>query len=242
MWADERLLHRYREGDAAVDAHLDDYAFLTWGLIELYETTFDTRWLEAALGLTDEVLGRFWDEEDGGFFLTASDGEKLIVRPKEVSDGAMPSGNSVQLMNLLRLARMTGRTELEEHADALSRWAGRQARSRPTGFTALLSGTQCALGSFREIVIAGDAEADDTQALIDTVRAVYDPFSVVLHRPAGEDPPISDLAPFTAAQEPADDGGALAYVCQNFQCEAPTPDPAHLREQLSDETEAPSTA
>jgi uncharacterized protein YyaL (SSP411 family) len=91
-------------------------------------------------------------------------------------------------------------------------------------------------------VIAGDAEADDTQALIDTVRAVYDPFSVVLHRPEGEDPPISDLAPFTAAQGPADDGGALAYVCQNFQCEAPTPDPAHLRKQLSDEPEAPSTA
>ena len=242
MRVDGRLLHRYREGEAAVDAHLDDYAFLTWGLIELYETTFDPEWLEAALELTDEALDRFWDEEDGGFFLTASDGEELIVRPKEASDGAMPAGNSVQLSNLLRLARMTGRTEWAERAEALSTWAGRQARSRPTGFTALLAGTQFALGGSREIVVAGDAEADDTQALLDTVRSVYDPFSVVLHRPAGEQPPIADLAPFTAAQMPAGDGTAQAYVCRDFQCEAPTTDPAELREQLSGEAEAPSAA
>ena len=242
MRTDGRLLHRYREGEAAVDAHLDDYAFLTWGLIELYETTFDPQWLKAALELTDEALERFWDEEDGGFFLTASDGEELIVRPKEASDGAMPSGNSVQLSNLLRLARMTGRTEWAERAEALSTWAGRQARSRPTGFTALLAGTQFALGGSREIVVAGDAEADDTQALLDTVRSVYDPFSVVLHRPAGEQPPIADLAPFTAAQTPAGDGTAQAYVCRDFQCEAPTTDPAELRDQLSGEAEAPSAA
>jgi uncharacterized protein YyaL (SSP411 family) len=242
MRTDGRLLHRYREGEAAVDAHLDDYAFLTWGLIELYETTFDPQWLKAALELTDEALERFWDEEDGGFFLTASDGEELIVRPKEASDGAMPSGNSVQLSNLLRLARMTGRTEWAERAEALSTWAGRQARSRPTGFTALLAGTQFALGGSREIVVAGDAEADDTQALLDTVRSVYDPFSVVLHRPAGEQPPIADLAPFTAAQTPAGDGTAQAYVCRDFQCEAPTTDPAELRDQLSGEAEGASAA
>ena len=242
MWGGERLLHRYREGDAAVDAHLDDYAFLTWGLIELYETTFDHRWLEAALDLTDEVLERFWDAENGGFYLTASDGEELIVRPKEVSDGAMPSGNSVQLMNLLRLARMTGRTELEERADDLSRWAGRQARSRPTGFTALLAGTQFALGDSREIVIAGDAEADDTQALIEVVRSVYDPFSVVLHRPGGDAPPIAALAPFTAAQGPADDGAAQAFVCQNFQCKTPTQAADRLRDQLSEATEIASAS
>jgi hypothetical protein len=242
MCQDGRLLHRYREGEAAVDAHLDDYAFLTWGLIELYETTFAPRWLEAALTLTEEALARFWDEEEGGFFLTASDGEELIVRPKEVSDGAMPSGNSVFLSNLLRLARMTGRTELAERADALSRWAGRQARSRPTGFTALLAGTQFALGGSREVVIAGDAAADDTQALLGVVREAYDPFSVVLHRPPGDAPAIAELAPFTAEQTPAADGGAQAYVCQDFQCDAPTADPDQLRDQLSGEAEAPSAA
>jgi len=106
-----RLLHRYRDGDAAIRAHLDDYAFLTWGLIELYETTFHARWLDEALALLDESLDHFWDGDEGGFFLTADDGEELIVRPKEISDGAKPSGNSVQLANLLRLARLTCRTE-----------------------------------------------------------------------------------------------------------------------------------
>ena len=242
MWGDGRLLHRYRDGEAAIAAHLDDYAFLTWGLIELYETTFKPRWLEAALELTDEVLDRFWDGEEGGFFLTGSDGEDLIVRPKEVSDGAMPSGNSVQLSNLLRLARMTGRTELAERADALSRWTGRQARSRPTGFTALLAGMQFALSRSREVVVAGDAAADDTKALIDAVRSVYDPFSVVLHRSPGDAPAIAELAPFTTEQTPAADGGALAYVCRDFQCEAPTADPTQLRTQLSGEADAPSSA
>ncbi|PSQ95810.1 MAG: thioredoxin domain-containing protein [Bacteroidetes bacterium SW_9_63_38] len=240
MWGDGWLLHRYRDGEAAIAAHLDDYAFLTWGLIELYETTFEPRWLEAALDLTDEALDRFWDDEDGGFFLTASDEEDLIVRPKEVSDGAMPSGNSVQLSNLLRLARMTGRTELAERADALSRWAGRQARSRPTGFTALLAGMQFALGETREVVIAGDGERDDTQALIEATCSVYDPFSIVLHRPSGDDPPIVELASFTATQTPADDGTAQAYVCRDFQCEAPTADPAQLHDQLSGEPEVSS--
>ncbi len=232
MWTDDdRLLHRYRNGEAAVDAHLDDYAFLTWGLIELYETTFNPRWLDAALDLMDASVEAFWDDDHGGFYLTARDGEELIVRPKEVSDGALPSGNSVHCSNLLRLARMTGRTELAERADTLSRWAGEQARSRPTGFTALLAGLQRTLGTEREIVIAGEAAADDTQALIETVRSVYDPFSVVLHRPPGENPAIAELAPFTEAQTPPD-GAAVAYVCRDFQCEAPTADPDQFRGQL----------
>ena len=231
---DGRLLHRYRDGDADIRAHLDDYAFLTWGLIELYETTFDPRWLKAALSLLDESLDHFWDADEGGFFLTADDGEELIVRPKEISDGAMPSGNSVQLANLLRLARLTGRTEYETRADALARWAGRQARSRPTGFTALLAGLAFALGDAREVVIAGAREEDDTQALVDVLREAYTPFTVALHRPPGEAPAIADLAPFTAAQTPVD-GQAAAYVCRDFACDAPTIDPERLRQQLRED-------
>jgi uncharacterized protein YyaL (SSP411 family) len=229
---DGRLLHRYRDGDADIRAHLDDYAFLTWGLTELYQTTFDPRWLEAALTLLDESLDHFWDDDQGGFFLTADDGEDLIVRPKEMSDGALPSGNSVQFANLLRLARLTGRTAYEERADALARWAGRQARSRPTGFTALLAGLEFALGDAREVVFAGEGGGDDTQALIEVLRESYAPFTVALHRAPGDDPPIAALAPFTEAQTPVD-GTAAAYVCRNFSCEAPTTDPDQLREQLA---------
>jgi hypothetical protein len=230
MMEEGRLLHRYRDGEAAIPAHLDDYAFLVWGLIELYQTTFEPRWLEAALALMDQCLERFWDDEEGGFFLTAADGEELIVRPKELSDGALPSGNSVQLANLLRLARLTGRTELEERAAALSRWSGRQVRSRPPSFTALLAGLQFALGPTQEVVIAGPPEAQDTGALVDAVRSVYTPFAVVLQRPPGA-ARVTELAPFTEAQTPVE-GGAAAYVCQEFRCEAPTTDPDELREQL----------
>ena len=226
-----RLLHRYRDGDAGIRATLDDYAFLTWGLLELYETTFEPQWLQAACDHMDACLDRFWDAERGGFYMTPDDGEALIVRPKDANDGAMPSGNSVQLTNLLRLARFTGRTEFEDTAAALSRWAGPSARSRPTGFTALLMGLDWALGTPREIVVAGEWEADDTQALLTVLRETYSPTTVTLHRPPGDDPAITDLAPFTAAQTPRD-GQAAAYVCRDFQCEAPTTDPGRLRKQL----------
>ena len=229
--AEGRLLHRYRDGDAGIRATLDDYAFLTWGLLELYETTFEPQWLRAARDHMEACLDRFWDAERGGFYMTPDDGEALIVRPKDANDGAMPSGNSVQLMNLLRLARFTGRTEFEDTAAALSRWAGSSARSRPTGFTALLMGLDWALGTPREIVVAGEQDADDTQALLTVLRETYSPTTVPLHRPPGDAPDITDLAPFTAAQTPRD-GQAAAYVCRDFQCEAPTTDPDRLRKQL----------
>jgi uncharacterized protein YyaL (SSP411 family) len=230
--ADGRLLHRYRNGAAGIQAHLDDYAFLVWGLIELYEATYEPRWLRAARDLMDESLDLFWDGEEGGFYLTAVDREALIVRPKEGADGAKPSGNSVQLMNLLRLARLTGRTELEDRADALARWAGDQARTRPTGFTALLDGLQFALGDAREVVIAGEEGDETTEALIEAVRGSYTPFTVTLHRPPGNELEITELAPFTEVQTPVD-GEAAAYVCRNFQCDTPTTDPAELRRQIT---------
>jgi len=228
---DGRLLHRYRDGNAGVRAHLDDYAFLGWGLIECYETTFNPRWLQAAVNVQEEAIKHFWDPDRGGFFLTAEDGEELIVRPKEMSDGALPSGNSVQLLNLLRLARLTGSTEWEDRADALAGWAGPQARSRPTGATALLAGLQFAVGSPREVVLAGGRDDPDLQAFRTVARTEYTPFTVFLHRSPGETPAIAELAPFAAAQTPVE-GRATAYVCRDHHCETPTTDPDRFREQL----------
>jgi len=183
----------------------------------------------------DACLDRFWDAEGGGFYMTPEDGEALIVRPKEANDGALPSGNSVQLMNLLRLARFTGRTEFEERAAALSRWAGATARRRPTGFTAMLSGLHWALGTPREVVVAGEPDSDDTNALIEVLRDDYTPTTVTLQRPPG-DADITALAPFTESQTPVD-GRAAAYVCEAFRCEAPVTDPEALREQLRTDRE-----
>jgi len=115
-----RLMHRWRDGETAVPGQLDDYAFMIFGLLELYETTFDFRALEKALILNEVVLKHFADSEQGGFYLTADDAEKLLIRPKSMYDGALPSGNSVQMMNLLRLARLTGRTECETLAEKIA--------------------------------------------------------------------------------------------------------------------------
>ncbi len=229
-----RLLHRYRNGDAAIRAHLDDYAFFVWGLIELYESTFEVTWLRAAVALQEACIEHFWDADRGGFYLTADDGETLIVRQKELYDGAQPSGNSVQMLNLLRLARMTGRTEWEETAESLRRWAGKQVEQQPSGFTGFLIGLQFALGDTQEVVIAGDRDADATGNLVRVVREMYRPHVVVLQRDPGDNPPIAEVAPFTVEQRPRD-GQATAYVCRNFQCDAPVTDPDGLREQLAAE-------
>lgn len=110
---DGRLLHRFREGEAAVPAHADDYAFVVWGLIELYETTFEVKYLRSALELNRSLFARFGDPDAGGLFFTAKDGERLLLRKKEIYDGAIPWGNSVAALNSLRLGRITGNPDLE---------------------------------------------------------------------------------------------------------------------------------
>ena len=229
---DERLLHRYREGDAAIRAHLDDYAMLTWGLLELYEATYEPRWLREALALTEACLEHFWDADAGGFFFTASDAEALIVRQKELYDGAQPSGNSVQFYNLLRLERLTGDVRYAKRADALARWAGRQVRSQPSGFTGFLLGTQFQYADAQEIVIAApDAKA--ATPFTEELRDAYAPFAVSLLRTGATADALSDLAPFTDPQTPTD-GQATAYVCRNHACDAPSTDPTDLRAALAE--------
>ncbi len=235
---DGRLLHRYHaEGEekAGIRAHLDDCAFLAYGLSELYEATFDEKWLEAALALAEEMTAHFHDAERGGFFLTADDGEQLLVRQKGFYDGAIPSGNSLAMLALLRLARLTGRTGLEEQATGIAEAASAQVGQQPTGFTALLMGLDFGLGPAREIVIAGAPGAEGTQTMLRVVREAYLPSSVVLLRPDGdgerEEPLITKLAPFTAAQR-AREGEATAYVCQNHQCRAPVTEISELRAAL----------
>lgn len=224
---DGRLLHRYRQGDAAIRAHLDDYAMLTWGLVDLYAATFDPRWLREAVALTDECLDHFWDANDGGFFNTADDAEALIVRQKDLYDGARPSGNSVQYLNLIRLGRLTGDVRYDKRADALANWAGRQVDSQPGSFTGFLMGTQFEHSDAREVVIAGNPESGDTQTFLAHVRNAYRPFTVALLRSEATAEALADLAPFTKHQTPID-GQATAYVCHNHACDAPTTDPSAL--------------
>jgi uncharacterized protein YyaL (SSP411 family) len=219
---DGRLLHRYREGEAKITAHLDDYVFFIWGLIELYEVTFETRFLKTALELNETMLKHYWDEKAGGFFFTPDDGEKLIVRKKEIYGGPIPSGNAMALFNLLRLARFTGRTDLEEKASMIDNAFSEQIIQSPANFTQFLSALDFGVGPTYEVVIVGQTGAKDTNDMIRALNSRYIPNKVVLFRPSDqESPEIDTLSPFIKNQTSLN-GKATAHVCLNRTCLKPT--------------------
>jgi len=147
---DGRLLHRYRDGDASLPAHTDDYAFFISGLIELYVAAREPRYLKEALLLNSVFILHFWDKNHGGFFFTADDGEKLLVRRKEIYDGAIPSGNSMALFNLLRLARITGDLDIKEMAAKTARSFYAVVSQAPTAYTYFLSALDLSFGATLE--------------------------------------------------------------------------------------------
>ena len=225
------LLHRYRHGDAAIAAHLDDYAFLTWGLIELYEASFDARYLQAALACNATMMQKF-SAEQGGFYLTANDAEALIVRPMEAWDGAIPSGNAVAAHNLLRLARIGSDVTLEKEANRLfARFSG-MVEKAPSGFTHLLSAWRLAVSEGVEVVVAGERESAEGSAMLSVLRSLYLPQAVVIWR----DSASIALLPLLEAQAPMQ-GHVTAYVCRNFQCHAPVTSAEALRELLHENVE-----
>ncbi|NGP77238.1 thioredoxin domain-containing protein [Balneolaceae bacterium YR4-1] len=227
---DGTLLHRFREGESAIRAHTDDYAFLIWGLLELYEATFNTDYLEDAVELNNIFIDRFWDGKQGGFYFTDEESEELLGRKKEVYDGAIPSGNSVALSNLLRIGRMTADVDLETKADELMRLYSSQVKRAPTGFGQFLQGVYFALTESYEIVIAGERDDKATQDMLNRVQSNFIPNKVILlHEPG--DSKIRDLAPYVKEQRMVDDKTA-AYVCRNYSCEMPTQDPRKVMNLL----------
>ncbi|MBD0380466.1 thioredoxin domain-containing protein [Paenibacillus sedimenti] len=219
---DGRLLARYRDGEAAFLGYVDDYAFLVWGLIELYEATFELRYLREAVQLNAEMLRLFRDEEKGGLFFYGSDAEQLLTRPKEIYDGAMPSGNSAAALNLLRLSRLTYDAKLSQVADEqLQAFAGAVSQY-PTGHALTLAALDFAYGEASEIVIAGDPSQTETQHMLRTVQRQFLPNALlILHPPGTAGEEVRQLIPLTA-DKLALGGKATAYVCQNFACQAPT--------------------
>lgn len=230
---DGRLLHRYRDGSAGLPAHVDDYAFMIWGLLELYEANFQVNRLKTALELNSLFLKHFWDSDRGGFFFTADDAEDLLMRKKEVYDGAVPSGNSVAALNLLRLGRITADSALESKADQIGRAFSGNVGQLPSAHTQLLVAIEFGLGPSYEVVVAGSPGESDTAAMLQQLRKPFVPNKVVLLRPSNESAPaIAAVAPYTENQTGID-GKATAYVCRNYNCELPTTDPAKVLELLA---------
>lgn len=230
-----RLHKRYRHGQAGLPGHLEDYAYLSWGLIELYEATYEARYLQAAVELVATMREQFEDEEFGGFFQTAEDGEELIVRAKEAYDGAMPSGNSAAALVLLKLGRMTGDDALVASAENTFKAFGQVLERQPSGFCQMMSAGDYARSGSIEIVLAGNVGDPDFEALRREVDRRFLPNAVVLHRPFGEDAPILNVVPALKAYGMVK-GRATAFLCRNFACEAPTTDPVAFAASLDKAT------
>ncbi len=229
---DGRLIHRFRDGQASINAHADDYAFLTWGLLELYEANFDSRLLQTALDLNADFDKHFWDAKDGGYYFTADDGEVLLARQKEIYDGAYPSANSVAMLNLLRLGRVTAKTDFDEKASKLSQAFGGNARQQPAAETQLLSGVDFGIGPSYEIVIVGNSQSDDTKAMLKALRKKYVPNKIVILKATEKsENDISKIAEFTQYQS-SREGKATAYVCLNYACKLPTTDIEKMLQSL----------
>ena len=229
-----RLHHRWREGELTVPAFLDDHVFMIFANLELYDATLEAEYLEQALELQATTDTLFWDKENGGYFFSPTDGEELLVRQKEIYDGAIPSGNSVAAMNLLRLARLTGRTDLADRADTIFKVFAADSARGASAHSHLADAMLFASSPSLEIVIAGNAGADDTEALLTELRSHYLPQVVTLLVPPGtEGTEIRKLAPFTEHHAPID-GKAAAYVCRDYACKMPTADPSELKKLLEE--------
>lgn len=231
---DGRLLHTYIDGVAAVPALLDDYAFFAWGLLELYEATFEATYLRRALEVNGAMVKHFWDSSSGGFFFTPDDGERLLARLKTIQDGAAPSGNSVAVMNLLKLAHITGDSSLEEMAMASFKAFYDEMMMSPSSSAFMLTALDYLLGPSLEVVVAGDLASTATRDMVDAIRKEYAPNKVLLLRDG--DDGLSRIAPFTKNMVVIA-GRPTAYVCSNGACDLPTHDVsrvvAALRTQVS---------
>jgi len=219
---DGELLRRYREGEAAIGAMLDDYVLLVQGLLDLYETTFDFRYLGEAIRLNEEQRTKLEDRESGAFYSSGHADATRINRLKEDYDGAEPAGNSAALLNLFRLHRITGREDLLTSAKNLLRAFNARLSSTPYGLPQMLAACEFHLAPNREIVIAGDPDP----AMLRLVWKNFDPNRILLRA-------APEIEPFHPTVTGLANGSAAVCLCENFTCQAPatnTEDLARLLE------------
>ncbi|MCH7760927.1 thioredoxin domain-containing protein [candidate division TA06 bacterium] len=225
-----RLLRRYREGEAKFLGYLVDYAFFVMALIDLYEATFEIDYLKEALRLHSEMVRLFWDEQGGGFFDTGNDGEVLLARSKEVYDGAIPSGNSIAILNLLRLSELTGNRDLKTLAEKSLNSFSSLLNQSPTAYPQLLCGLDFYLDTPKEIVLAGRHNAEDTRVLLQGIHRHFIPNKVLALATPG-DGKTQKLIPMLEGRLTLN-GKATVYVCENYTCKLPTTEVRVMEELL----------
>jgi hypothetical protein len=228
------LMRRFRDGETAIEAQLEDYAFLIQGLIDLYEATFRADLLRNALQLTEEMIGRLADPEHGGFFDTPAGDPSILVRTKEFYDGAEPSGNAVAILNLLRLAQMTGGKRYAEIAGSALRFFGDRLRAAPEALAQMLVAVDFSLSKPLQIVIAGRRDDPDVGELLKEVHSRFIPRRVLLLSDNQDSHSTGDLFPFIGTMGPIG-GKAAAYVCVDYSCQLPVTGRRDLARTLDEE-------
>jgi uncharacterized protein YyaL (SSP411 family) len=222
--AEGRLLRSWKDGQAKLNAYLEDHAFLLEALLSLYEATFEQRWFAEARRLADSMIDRFADEENGGFFETSSDHERLVARRKDLEDHPIPSGNASAAYGLLRLAALTGEHEYEARAVSTLRLLHELAPKHPQAFGHLLQALDFHLSPVQEVALVGD----DLRPLERVVRRAFRPHLVLAATSAAG----PDGVPLLEGRSPVD-GRPAAYVCERFACKAPVTEPEELERLLA---------
>ena len=218
------LKRRYREGTAEIDAVVEDYAFLIQGLVDLYETSFDVKWLVWAVRLQEQQDALFWDDRSGGYFATREGAEHVLVRMKDNYDGPEPSANSVAAMNLLRLWQVTDREAWRNKADATFAAFADRLGSQGTAVPQLGAALDFSLSKPKQVVIAGEPGAADTKAMLRLVHSRFIPHKVLLLADgAGGQEQLARLLSVIGSITRRD-GKATAYICEDYVCQLPTTD------------------
>ncbi len=226
------LMHRYRLSEGGIPGFLDDYVFYISGLLELYQASFDPQYLDQALQLTDTTLDQFMDKTTGGFYFNSRHGETLISRQKKIYDGATPSANSAMIINLIKLGRITGNSGYKKAANSSLNYFLKKVEPFPASFPHYMTAAILNQTPFYEIVIAGDPAAKETKDLINIVRSIYLPQTmIIVKNTATPSPLLADLLPFTR-NHTAIEGKATVYICENNFCHLPVSEPKELKKQL----------
>jgi uncharacterized protein len=229
---DGKLLKRFRNGNVGLDGVLDDYAFIIWGLIELYQYDFSPKYLEDAILLSNYQLEHFWDKENGGFYFTSDIAEKLLVRSKEIYDGAIPSGNSVSTNNFIRLGRILHRSDYENTANDLLESFGAKINRYGPGYAKNLIAIDFIEGPSYEVIVIGKSNKKTNEVLNELNLFEHDRKIVIYIDENNRDEMIK-LIPFLNNFPNHKDIDPWIYVCKDFTCELPTQDIIKVKQLLT---------
>ncbi len=221
MFEEGELYHRYAKGERAIDGFLDDYAFFVFGLVELYEATFEEKYLQAASAITKAMISKFWDSKNGGFYQTQT-ADANMPKLKQLYDGAIPSGNSVALQDLLWLSRLTNEPKYDAMATQMTKTFGREIEGAPEAYTFFLTAIDFLTGPSYNVTLVGDLNQTETTKILQTLKKHYLPTTTIaIRKPDNTDLGYQQI-----------EGKTTAYICRDQMCLPPTNNLKTMLEQI----------